>query len=183
MRYWLIALVVLMGCINRPVYPKLSHRTLFVVYNECPMTEAAAIEAATEEWKTKTHSIATFDIRFVETAPTHLEPTDILIKPVEADDPHVLAIEERDRNSGSGGNVLALFEYSSNTLFIVPARLTMPDDFRMVFLHELGHSLGLQHSASIDSVMYQYSLISSKHITANDIAAFCVIYGCSPRYM
>ncbi len=50
-------------------------------------------------------------------------------------------------------------------------------DFYTVALHELGHSLGLGHSAVIDSVMYPFYGGMLRTLTADDIAGIQAIYG------
>ncbi len=50
-------------------------------------------------------------------------------------------------------------------------------DFYTVALHELGHSLGLDHSTVLGSVMYPYYSGALRTLTADDIAGIEAIYG------
>ncbi len=50
-------------------------------------------------------------------------------------------------------------------------------DFYTVALHELGHSLGLDHSAELGSVMYMSYGGALRTLTADDIAGIQTIYG------
>lgn len=50
-------------------------------------------------------------------------------------------------------------------------------DFESVVLHELGHSLGLDHSPVSDSVMYPYYTGIIRALTADDIAGMQELYG------
>ena len=50
-------------------------------------------------------------------------------------------------------------------------------DFFTVALHELGHALGLGHSADTTSVMYAYYGGPRRVLTADDIAGIQAIYG------
>ncbi len=50
-------------------------------------------------------------------------------------------------------------------------------DFHTVALHELGHSLGLAHSAVFGSVMYPFYGGALRTLTADDIAGIQAIYG------
>jgi len=53
-----------------------------------------------------------------------------------------------------------------------------PDfDFYTVALHELGHSLGLEHSSDINSVMYPVYQGARRTLKADDIAGIQAIYG------
>jgi hypothetical protein len=53
-------------------------------------------------------------------------------------------------------------------------------DFHTVMLHELGHSLGLDHSADTSSVMYAFYSGMRRDLTADDIAGIEAIYGVVP---
>ncbi|HHT9152030.1 MAG TPA: matrixin family metalloprotease [Candidatus Hypogeohydataceae bacterium YC40] len=50
-------------------------------------------------------------------------------------------------------------------------------DFYKVALHELGHSLGLDHSKVVGSVMYPFYWKAGRTLTADDIAGIQAIYG------
>ncbi len=53
-------------------------------------------------------------------------------------------------------------------------------DFYTVALHELGHSLGLGHSANSLSVMYDTYGGARRTLTADDIAGIQAVYGLVP---
>jgi hypothetical protein len=53
-------------------------------------------------------------------------------------------------------------------------------DFFTIALHELGHSLGLDHSTDPSSVMYMYYSGARRTLTADDIAGIQAIYGVVP---
>jgi len=48
---------------------------------------------------------------------------------------------------------------------------------KLVALHELGHALGLKHSATADSIMWPYFNISKKVLHPDDIAGIHALYG------
>lgn len=50
-------------------------------------------------------------------------------------------------------------------------------DWETVVLHELGHSLGLDHSSVVGSVMYQYYLGVHRTLSSDDILGIQTIYG------
>ncbi|MBA2708332.1 MAG: matrixin family metalloprotease [Gemmatimonadaceae bacterium] len=52
-----------------------------------------------------------------------------------------------------------------------------PEATRTIALHEVGHGLGLSHSAVYEAVMYA-SYPAPKALHADDIAGFCAVYGC-----
>lgn len=54
-----------------------------------------------------------------------------------------------------------------------------PEAFRTVLLHEAGHCLSLAHSNDAAAVMYpSYTVGHPKHLSADDIAGVCALYGC-----
>ncbi len=56
-----------------------------------------------------------------------------------------------------------------------------PESLRVILLHEEGHCLGLAHSDVPGAVM-QATLTTQTHLSADDIAGVCSLYGgCSPR--
>lgn len=64
--------------------------------------------------------------------------------------------------------------------YIVRDRISWDLTFRLVVLHEVGHSFGLHHSKG-DSIMNSKKMIHTGCLSPEDIQSFCSIWGCDPR--
>ena len=85
----------------------------------------------------------------------------------------------------SGNNILGLFDKKSiiPCIILVSNRI-LENDYKAVVLHELGHSLGLEHNEGIngiDTLMYPSIDLGSNHITFRDGQQFCKLYHCDPN--
>ena len=155
----------------QPAHPQpLSHRTLIVAYYDATPASLKAITEAANEWRYKTNSIVTFDIRLAEYRPSHLEATDVFVEMVKASDPIL----------DGKPNLLGWYSAGRKTLYLIPERLIGPEAYRTVVLHELSHVLGMHHSTTQHAIAYEFPLISPRHITGDDQVAFCQIWKCDP---
>jgi hypothetical protein len=175
MRLLKIALMLLLmqsltACCPAKAPQGLSHRTLFLTYYSTTPTDLEAITAAANEWRYATNSIATFDIRLVEQRPSHLEPTDVFVQMVQTNDTR---LHGKD-------NLLGWYSWTNKTLYLIPDRLTTPDAYRTVVLHELSHVLMMHHSKIQIAIAYEFPLVGRRHITGDDQVAFCALYRCDP---
>lgn len=166
-----------MGCLPTHSPQHFSHLQLLLIEGDFTPKYLADIYAAANEWCVKTNSIASFDIEFVDRKPDVMLPTQVFIQQVSPYDTNVLAAQNVLTNKQGTPLVLGLFIPKERTILLVVDRLAKYS-YEAAVIHELGHSLSLEHSALKDSVMYPRQNSASPYITRNDLIAFCNIYGC-----
>ena len=168
-------------------YPNHIHSTLYLDRNFDDFEQEAITKAALE-WTSTTNHIVEFDIVQL---PAH-EKIDIayavIITKVSPDYPNVIILDAEN-----GDNTLGYYDRNSVIPHIALVTDRLKDDkYSSVVLHELGHSLGLEHlegSENLDTLMYPYVNIivngislpaGSDHITLKDGQKFCKLYHCDP---
>lgn len=155
------------------------HKTLYLergVSDE----EMFHIIRATMEWHEVTNGQVTFDIKRLPTQ--NIKPAEaIIVFNVSPDYPDIILLDavKHNRTLGYFNNDRGL-EY----IALVDQRIT-DSDFDSVVMHELGHSLGLDHPDSEDhpergigSLMHSTIDEGSNHITSLDLKQFCQLYHC-----
>jgi hypothetical protein len=171
--------------LNKPLekpqynYKQHSHRILYVD-NGFSDEKKEIITHAALNWNTRTKGIIQFDVVMLPTQ----EPLDvvngIVIEEVSEYDPDILSLDEKNQ-------AITLGYYSGHghipSISLVAARIDK-DDYHSVILHELGHSLGLNHKIGHDGIgtlMYPSIEMSAENITDTDIEDLCKIYECDPN--
>lgn len=85
-----------------------------------------------------------------------------------------------------GGTALGFYDQSSPvvpTIWIVQDRIEFEEEYLAIVMHELGHSLGLEHTTHEETLMYPMIDGSIMCITQYDLKGFCKIYGCDTEEM
>jgi Matrixin len=191
--YILAALIVLF-IFTLPDHPgpkDYSQHTHISIYMDRNFNDAeqTAILAAALEWSTTTNYIIRYDVYKM---PAHHKidtKNSVLIVKGSPDYPTAILLDNYNENS-----TLGYFDDKQiiPTIMLLPERI--PDDeYVAVVMHELGHSLGLEHNEGPEgfgSLMYPTIDIdiagilvkaNSNHVTLKDGIPFCKIYHCDPN--
>lgn len=165
--------------------PDYVHITLYVdrYFDE---EEVETIVAAALEWSEATNHIIEYDVIQLPTEDEIIMDTAVFIVKTSPDDPRIVMLDKI-----SSSFTLGLYEGNGlPSIALVTDRLDK-HNYKEVILHELGHSLGLEHlkgEENINALMYPYTEIKigedefipagSQTITRSDLVAFCKLYHC-----
>ena len=158
-------------------YPKHVNKTIFVdnYFNDKQFDK---IKEAAQEWTLKTHHIVNFQVERLPSKKTLRANKDLLILPVTPNFPDIILCDEYYHHD----NTVGFFNDSGPLYFIeIVMDRASEDIFKSIVLHELGHSLGLEHDTSVDgigSLMFPALNMGSDHITEEDLYQFCSLYKC-----
>src|ERR1700722_3199194 len=154
------------------VAPKFSH------------LEIGLIQEAANDWQFYTDDLATFKLVSgdpsdypIETVPGQLGQA-VIIRPIDSYEPKAILLDVR-----TCGDTLGFYERGKfiSTIWIIMNRIRDEDEFIAVVMHELGHSIGLDHTTHEGTLMYPY--VSADCVTQYDLQKFCNIYGCDSEQM
>lgn len=158
-------------------YPKHVSKTLFVD-NHFSDKEFQMIKEAAQEWTLKTHHIVDFRVEHLPSKKVLKASKDLLVLPVTSNFPDIILCDDYYHYS----NTVGFFNDSGPLHFIeIVTDRVREDIFKTVVLHELGHSLGLEHDQTDDgigSLMFPAIDMGSDHITEEDLLQFCSLYKC-----
>lgn len=154
------------------------HKTLYLarsIYNE----EAYHVIEAAIEWNETTNGEVVFDIKWM---PQHdIDMSDaIIVLNVEEDSPDIIMLDSY--NAVHRYETMAYFDdrQKLKSISLVDGRI-LDAQYAPIMLHELGHSLGLEHikgDEGIGTLMSEVMDNGSDHITNKDFVQFCQIYHC-----
>jgi hypothetical protein len=153
------------------------HKTLYLghsIYdNEMYHVIAAAIE-----WNQATNGQVIFDIKVLPQQGINRSEA-VIINNVTPDFPEVILLDNVNDQMSLG----YFDDHDLDNINLVDERI-MEKDYNAVIMHELGHSLGMDHIKGIDGIgtlMYPSIDHGSEHITNTDLYYFCKLYHCDSR--
>lgn len=159
----------------QPSYKLPVHKTLYLersIYDE----EFLSIVQASIEWNEVTNGQVTFDIKRLPDSDIDIHNAIIMIN-VSTDYPEVILLDAR-----RGLITLGFFNHEASLAYIALVSERINEGrFTQIVLHELGHSLGLEHVDDVDglgTLMYPTIDLGSMHITQTDLKQFCKLYHC-----
>lgn len=164
-------------------FPSYVHKTLYVDRHFSD-DEFIMIAWAANRWSETTNHIIDYDVVRLPIT-DHTEVADrnnsIVINKVSSDFPDVIAIDYYNGHSTLGYYTA---QYSLPMIAMVNERIIMDEDFEQIIMHELGHSVGLDHMEGADGIgtlMYPSIDAASDFITQSDLISFCKLYKCDPN--
>lgn len=155
------------------------HKTLYLT-REIYDDQIFHITEAAMEWREVTNGDVVFDIKMLPQQDISWGDS-IIVMNVTPDEPEIIILDVTNRHT-----TLGLYNTNNGlpAIELVDERIT-EDDYTSVVLHEMGHSLGLEHpdtpsdpDRGIGSLMYSSILFGNRHITTFDLKQFCHLYHC-----
>lgn len=142
--------------------------------------EIMMISTAAKQWEKKTNGIVTFKLSLFTAASEYLTLKDSKAMAITKMGVNDLFIEEVEDNQGK---ILGLHtkRFPIEIIVLVPDRMDDELALYATTLHELGHSLGLDHNPKKWTLMYPSDEFGAYSITNEDLKQFCLIYFCDPH--
>lgn len=142
--------------------------------------EILIIEQAANEWKQRTKNV--FDFKLITNVnksilPALSDSAGIYFYKISTRE-EISQIKDDDSEEGYTLGLYDLKIIGTPTIFLVPSRINGFIRYRAVVEHEMGHSLGLNHSDNPKDLMYFQETDYNLELTKNDLKYFCKIYFC-----
>ena len=164
-------------------HPKHMHYNLYVS-DEFDQEEVNIINEATLEWEEKTHGMLVYHIYYnfdTNNWASVKGAHSIIVEKISKYQRRTRLIDrEVSKEDHWSSTIVGLYDprYSVPRIFLVYDRMLGREYFRGTMLHEMSHSLGLEHSEQEDTLMYPGMDHSARHITIVDLQEFCKIWHC-----
>jgi hypothetical protein len=158
------------------VYPNHIHTTIYIDRNFYDYEQEIIITAAIK-WSKATNHIVEYDVVQLPTNEKIDAENGLFMVKVSPDSPEIIVMDNVKNNITLGYYDT---KYGLSTISLVTDRLN-DYTYEQVVLHELGHSLGLQHlvgANGFNTLMYPTIDIGSETITEKDLKQFCSLYHC-----
>lgn len=142
--------------------------------------EVEYILAATWEWSKATDGRVTYDVVFLSSYNKIDFKHGILLNKVSEDNIEILALDRLNHNSTLG--------YYTNSGFmpqiVLVSNRISEREYKMVVMHEIGHSLGLKHNEGdegMNTLMYPTVELQSDYISETDLKNYCKLHHCQSK--
>ena len=160
-------------------YPDHIHKSIYID-RSFNYEEQEVIMRSAWQWSEATNHIIEFDVILLPAhEKIHTDNSLVIIK-ASVDYPDVIILDGVKHTK-----TLGYYDNKSFWPYIALVEDRLDDDtFGPVVLHELGHSLGLEHvdgPEGWNTLMYPYVDLGSDHITEKDLEQFCELYHCDPK--
>lgn len=174
--------------VSKPIHligGKAIHKTVYIS-NQFNNDQIESIIAQFTLWQTKTNNIASFDFKKLEGNYLQITqdiPNSIIIEVISPDDFFVQELDNKTQKDNNDSNLFVLGfwdvgHHTVPTIGMINDRIHYQKQFDNVVLHEVGHSLFLEHDFNSNAIMYKSMDNSNRTITTVDLAAFCKLHFC-----
>lgn len=183
--FLLIYVIVFLPLAAIPL-PKEPINTIEIVYVDKNFSdlEKSFITKAGEEWQTATNGMTQF-IFVYNSAPVNITSNNNTIirrfymRPAQENEFIVQYLDFILKADLLGWwdehNIL---NNKINTMIIVRSRISSQEEYVSVVMHEMGHSMKLEHTPNEGDLMFNTMIYADECITLNDLKQYCAIYHC-----
>lgn len=157
---------------------------ILVLNKDFTQIEKDIIIDSAKEWAYATNNIVEFDVIEDNELQTKLKTYRfyntklqiIFVQPINHYDPYII-----NKDNVTHLTIVGFYddERSIPIIYLVRDRIETEAHYRAVAMHEIGHSLQMQHLYQSGTVMYQYVDSNSECLTQEDMEQFCHMYKCN----
>lgn len=182
--------LILIGCVSstkiNPIKTPLNinnwHKTVFID-NDFTLSQTTQIINALNNWECSTNNQIRFDIHSYTPDMNYSEiyayNNPLFIMKVPDTDERIVKAGEDLHKRKPKNNIVGLYIMNDITSTILIVNTDYLDfNIKPITIHEIGHSLGIDHSDNTNSIMYDTISEGAKKITQNDLIALCNLYWC-----